>query len=244
MFPSCIWSPLSLPMSTSSEKFWYWYLILAVIPLALGVMQFWSPADSVLNRYAWEGEVAQGVATFGSSTRVRITDILTSLATLFDADLSYGNIVSGFRRSKAGSIRAVWRVGIVPVANLYHRFPGTLPHSRRLSDDPPCSHSAFQQLCWTACGGDGARGTSACRPACEPSLSRSIHSVSERAQQNEDVQGRLAEVLYNPIWALAEAGPFGYGLGSTHQARAFVVSGDSERTTCPLMQRASGSGSF
>src|SRR5712691_11334424 len=55
------------------RKFWYWYLILAVIPLTLGVMQFGAPADSVLNRYAWDDVVASEIATFGSSTRVRIT---------------------------------------------------------------------------------------------------------------------------------------------------------------------------
>src|SRR5439155_23276192 len=53
------------------RRFLMTFLLLAFVPLTLGIVQFWAPPDSVLNRYAWEEE-SQGIATFGETGKVRI----------------------------------------------------------------------------------------------------------------------------------------------------------------------------
>src|SRR5437667_9335754 len=54
------------------RRFLMAFVLVAFVPLTLGIVQFWAPPDSVLNRYAWEEDPA-GIATFGEAGKVRIT---------------------------------------------------------------------------------------------------------------------------------------------------------------------------
>ena len=217
-------------------KFWYWYLVLAVIPLTLGVIQFGAPADSVLNRYSWDDEVAQGVATFGSSTRVRITGTFayisgytTYLTLVFLMALS--SAVSEGRKQVRCALYCV--LGLI-LANLLmtgSRGPFlTLGASLviLLALTRHSSRSVRRHVVVTVCVVLPLVGLLASNLFPE-----ALTAFQGRVQENEDLPGRLAELLYNPVWALAEAGPFGYGLGSTHQARVFVISGDTSDNLLP-----------
>src|SRR5205807_233899 len=55
------------------RRFLMTFVFLAFVPLTLGILQFWAPPDSVLNRYAWEEELTEGIAVFGGSGKPRIT---------------------------------------------------------------------------------------------------------------------------------------------------------------------------
>jgi hypothetical protein len=55
----------------------------------------------------------------------------------------------------------------------------------------------------------------------------------ERAQETEDLTERLVGIVSNPLWALGEAGVVGYGVGSTHQARVFLMPGEISDTLPP-----------
>src|SRR5437667_3073009 len=54
------------------RRFLMTFVFLAFVPLTLGILQFWAPPDSVLNRYAWE-EAPLVAITFGETGKVRIT---------------------------------------------------------------------------------------------------------------------------------------------------------------------------
>lgn len=53
------------------EKYAYYYLLLSLPVLLLGMYQYFSPSDSIINKYAWFS-AADSVATFGDK-RARIT---------------------------------------------------------------------------------------------------------------------------------------------------------------------------
>jgi hypothetical protein len=234
--PLMYMAPFIFPDVQELGKFWYWYLILAVIPLALGVIQFGAPADSVLNRYAWDDEVAPVIATFGSITRARITGTFTYIT----GYTTYLTLVFLMAMSSAVSegrkqVRcALYGVLGLSLANLFmtgSRGPFlTLGASLVILLALTRHSSSFvrRHVMVTVCVVLPLVGLLASNLFPE-----ALTAFQERAQQNEDLQGRLAEVLYNPVWALAEAGPFGYGLGSAHQARAFVISGDTSDNLPP-----------
>ena len=218
------------------RKFWYWYLILAVIPLILGVIQFGAPADSVLNRYAWNDEVASGIATFSSSPRVRITGTFSYMAgyttyLMLIFLMATSSAVSEDRKQVRYALYGVLGLLLVNLLMTGSRGPLlTLGASLVILLALTWHSRSFirRHVIVAVCVALPLVGLLASHLFPE-----ALTAFQERTQQNEDVQGRLADLLYNPIWALAEAGPFGYGLGSTHQARRFVISGDTDDNLPP-----------
>ena len=65
--------PAVFPDEQRLGKFWAAYLILSLIPLTLGILQFLAPPDSILNQYAWMEDLAPGVAVFGDVPKARVT---------------------------------------------------------------------------------------------------------------------------------------------------------------------------
>src|SRR5436190_13680913 len=64
--------PCAFRETAELRRFLMTFALLAFVPLTLGIVQFWAPLDSVLNRYAWEEDPA-GIATFAETGKVRIT---------------------------------------------------------------------------------------------------------------------------------------------------------------------------
>jgi hypothetical protein len=218
------------------RKYWAGYLILAFIPLLLGVGQFWSSPDSVLNRYAAEDELAPGVAVFGSMAKPRITgtfSYITGHATYLTLIVLMGLSWVVFERRR-GVPRWLYGVLALAVANLLmtgSRGPFLVLGGAAV---------ALFTLALPAGQGHERR---AVRTACValPLIGLLVSGLFpeartaflERARETEDLTERLVGIVSNPLWALAEAGAVGYGVGSTHQARVFLMPAEISDTLPP-----------
>lgn len=217
-------------------KFRSWFLVLAVIPLTLGIVQFWAPADSVLNSYAWEDEFGPGVATFGGVGSARITGTFsyitgytTYLTLIFLIGVAW--VVSEGRRRVRWALYGL--LGLV-FANLL--MTGSRGPFLVLGASVPVLLALAWRSDWhgrrrivvRACVALPLVGLLA--TALFPEAQAAFLA---RARHSEDLPNRLAGILYDPLWAMGEAGLLGYGIGSTHQARAFLLPADMSETSPP-----------
>lgn len=211
------------------RRCWTWYLILALAPLLLGVIQFSFPADSVLNRYAAEDERAPGVAVFGSMAKPRITGTFsyitgysTYLTLIFLMAVSWV-IFQG----RQGVPRWLYGVLALAVANLL------MTGSRGPFLILGASTAVLFALAWRA-GGRPVRRVVSTACVALPLIGLLVTGLFpeartafvERVAETEDLTDRLAGMGSRPLWATSEAGVIGYGVGSTHQARALLMSGE------------------
>lgn len=218
------------------RRCWTWYLILALVPLLLGIIQFWSPADSGLNRYAAEDELAPGVAVFGSTAKPRIigtfayiTGYTTYLTLIFLMGVSW--VI--FERRKGAPW---WLYGVLALALANLVMTGSRGPFLILG----ASAVVLFALAWLARGRPVRRVVST---ACVslPILClvvaglfpEAVTAFAERVEGTEDLGGRLVGTIANPVWALSAAGVAGYGVGNTHQARVFLTSGEISDTLPP-----------
>src|SRR5438093_6178900 len=70
--------PYAFRETDELRRFLMAFVLLAFVPLTRGIVQFWAPPDSVLNRYGWEDDPS-GSATFAETGKVRITCTLSYL---------------------------------------------------------------------------------------------------------------------------------------------------------------------
>lgn len=218
--------PSVFPDVERQRSFWVTYLILSLIPLTLGPLQFASPPDSALNRYAWEDELAPGVAVFGSAGRARIAGTFSYISGyasyLMLVVLAGLGLVLSERRVwfrwvlygllglalsnliMTGSRGPLLILGVaVPTLLLlttWLNVPGRLRVIRTVCVTIPLVVFLFTSL-----------------------FPEARNAFIERVRENEDVGERILGILYQPVWALSEAKVFGYGIGSTHQATHFLV---------------------
>ncbi len=220
--------PQVFPDARSLRTFWAGYLILSLIPLVLGPLQFAAAPNSVLNKYAWEDELAPGVALFAGAGKARVAGtfsyisgfaiylvlvFLMALAlvvferrfwfrwTLYSLlGLALSNLV--MTGSRGPLLTLGLAVTTLLLLTVWVKGPGRLRVASTLCVTIPLIAllvgSAF------------------------PEAQRAF---LDRARENEDVPERIAGILYQPLWALREAGLFGYGIGSAHQAINFLVPG-------------------
>ncbi len=218
--------PAALGDTARMRRFALTLVVLGVVPLALGVAQFWSPPDSVLNRYAWDEERAPGVATFGEAGRVRITGTFSyisghtaflTLVAILGVALVVGErrrwvrwgltgmlVLAGGNLFMTGSRGPFLVLGVAIPAVLLLSVPGT--------------YRAW--LPRLAAGGLALSAVAAGSVALFPDA---VAAFVERASGTEDLADRLVGIVREPLWALSEAGLGGWGIGSTHQATAFLV---------------------
>jgi O-antigen ligase/polysaccharide polymerase Wzy-like membrane protein len=219
-----------------SRKAWAWGLALAVIPLLVGIVQFWAPADSVLNRYAAEDELAPGVAVFGSMAKPRITGTFpyitghtTYLTVMFLAGLSW--LVSERRKRVRWGLYGVLMLVLANLLMTGSRGPLLI-----------LGAAVVGLLVLSA----GLRGRQSRRVVATTCVALPLVGLLaaglfpdartaflERAGQNEDLSDRLLGIFHNPAAALREASLFGYGIGSTHQARTLLSPGEASDALPP-----------
>jgi hypothetical protein len=218
--------PAALGDAARMRRFAFTLVVLGVVPLVLGVAQFWSPPDSVLNRYAWDEELAPGVATFGEAGRVRITGTFsyisghTAFLTLV-AILGVALVVGERRRWVRWGLTGVL---VLAGGNLFmtgSRGPflvlgAAIPAVLLLSVRG--TYRAW--LPRLAAGGLALSAVAAGSVALFPDA---VAAFVERTRGTEDLADRLVGIVREPLWALSEAGLGGWGIGSRHQATAFLV---------------------
>jgi hypothetical protein len=204
------------------------YLLLAIPVGLLAVAQFFSPPGSVLNTYARPDADAAGIATFGSSTYVRVT-----------ATFSF---ISGYTSYLLATVILLltwmaigrWRLRghLVMYVALGLTLLGLLMTGSR---GPVLLLILLFPLYWwlgvlREQGGGGTFG----RLLLGLSLvtvvlvwlgEDAIGAFYGRALGIEDVPSRLTMPFQAPFRMIGEAGPFGFGIGSTHQTAAAVTPG-------------------
>jgi hypothetical protein len=221
------------------RRFWNRYLMLALIPLILGVVQFALPPSHVLNRYAWEDKRAPGVgvAGFGGTEKPRITGTF-SYITGYTSYLTLICLVAvslGMTEKGKRSRLMLYGVLTLIVANLL--MTGSRGPFLMLGAAVPM----FFALAWRFRGVGGRRvvvmagvGLPLVALLTSSLFPEAQGAFVERVQGTDDLSRRLAGMLSGPVSALDEAGLFGYGIGSTHQARRFLMPGEiSDRLPPP-----------
>lgn len=219
------------------EEFWSRYLLLSIIPLALGPVQFFAPADNILNRYAWEDELGPSIATFGFLNYVRITATFSYLSG-YTAYLLVVVLVTlallahqKRKRLRRRTLQVVLALAVVNllmtgsrgpflvlgvalllevILSAVARRPGIVQRALVVTPAVPvlvCFMIGLFPEAWAA--------------------------FVERVEGNEDVAGRIAGLVTEPWWALGEAGLSGFGIGATHQATYFLIPEASMDTLPP-----------
>ncbi len=218
--------PSIFPDTESQRSFWVAYLILSLIPLTIGPLQFASSPDSVLNRYAWEDELAPGVAVFGSAGKARIAGTFSYISgytvylvliflfglglVIFDRRVLFRWALYGLlgltllNLIMTGSRGPLLTLGVAAptllLLTVWVTVPGRLRVVRTICVTIPLIVFLFTSF-----------------------FPEAQRVFLERARANEDIGERILGILYQPVWALDEAKLFGYGIGSTHQAAYFLV---------------------
>ena len=229
--------PAVFPDTAALRRFWRWYLLLALVPLAIGPLQYTSPLDSELNRYSWSDEPNARPATFGSyDDPIRITgtfSFISGYTTYLLVILVVGISLVLFGRR----FRTRWALfGYLTLAAINLLMTGSRGPFLILAGALPLLFLVAAQV----------RGLRAARAALAaivlipllatflPAMfSESVGSVfMARVRERDSVIERAVEPLRSFLDASDVAGAFGYGAGSTHQAAAFLVS-DARRVTPP-----------
>jgi len=210
-----------------ATRFWTGYLALAIIPLTLGPVQFAAPPDSDLNRYAWTDELAPGVAMFVEREAPRITGtfsyisgytaylllvVLIGLALVLVAQRAWLRwSLYGLLTLVVGNLLMTGSRG--PFLVLGVAVPTLLVLAFRMG------LVRWQRTAIALCVGVPLVALLA-----GSAFPDGYQAFLERVRENEDVPGRTAGIVTEPLWALGEAGLFGYGIGNTHQAKAYLTS--------------------
>jgi hypothetical protein len=221
--------PATFPTDEALYRFLRRYALLAVPVSLLAVAQFFSPASSFLNTYARSNEDAY-VATFGSSTYVRVTatfSFITGYTTylLATAILVLALLAIGRWRFR-GHLPLFGALGMTllgmlmsgsrgPVLQLLLLFPFywwlTVIRERG-------GGAVFGRLliALTMVGVIMASTTTG---------QKALDAFMGRAAGVGDVSGRLNAPLMTPWALLPEVGLAGFGIGATHQTAATLAPG-------------------
>jgi hypothetical protein len=204
------------------------YLLLALPVGALAVAQFFSPAGSPLNTYARSTNAMESIVTFGSSTYVRVT-----------ATFSF---ISGYTSYLMATVifllvwmaHTRWRIrgnflmyGALSITLLGMLMTGSRGPVLLLA-------ALFPFYWWLGVLREEGGGSTFGRLLLGLSLvaavlawlgEDAIGAFYGRALGVSDVPSRLSMPIQAPLHVIGDAGPFGFGIGATHQTAAAVTPG-------------------
>lgn len=203
------------------------YTLIAIPVGLLAVAQFFSPASSALNTYARSNEDAY-VATFGSSTYVRVTStfsFITGFTTylLATAILILALLAAGRWRFR-GHLLMFGALGITLLGMLMSGSRAPVAFLIVL----------FPLYWWLSVIRERGGGAAFGRLLIALSLvglvmystatgQKAIDAFLGRAAGEGDLPGRVASPLLSPYLLLSEVGLLGFGIGSTHQTAATLA---------------------
>ncbi|HEV8577586.1 MAG TPA: hypothetical protein VGX68_00780 [Thermoanaerobaculia bacterium] len=217
--------PAAFPNDSAIYQFLRRYALLSIPVGLLAIAQFLSPASSILNTYARTNEEAY-IATFGSSTFVRVTATFSFISGYTAYLLATAILILGL----LGAGRWRFQGHLLILAALGMTLLGILMTGSR---GPVLLLALLLPLYWWLAvirerGGSTAFGrlmialvlvTAFIVYAGEDMLS----AFRGRAAGVSDVRGRLVAPFLSPYRLLPDAGFFGFGIGSTHQTAATLA---------------------
>jgi hypothetical protein len=225
--PLMYMTPAALPDAATLRRFWTGYLIVSLVPLVLGTLQFYAAPDSVLNRYPWGEEgMSSNVVVFGSANQVRITgtfsfitgytNYLTLLA-VFALALLAGERVAWLRWSLRGFLVMVVTNLVMtgsrgPFLVLAAAAPVLVILAARRGRGPALRVALTLGMSLPVIG-----------LLVGVMFSDAGTAFVERATEGRDVAERMLAAVAGPLRAVGRAGLMGYGIGTTHQAISFLV---------------------
>lgn len=220
-----------VPAAFSNDRELYRFLrryALIAIPVGLlAVAQFFSPASSFLNTYARSGEDAY-VATFGSSTYVRVTSTFSFITGYTTYLLAMAILILALLGAGGWRFRGHWlMLGALGMTILGMLMSGSRGPVLLLI-------LLFPLYWWLAVLRERGGGAAFGRLLIALSLvslalfntatgQKAVDAFLGRAAGVSDVSGRVASPLLSPYTLLPEAGLLGFGIGATHQTAATLA---------------------
>jgi hypothetical protein len=202
--------------------------VMVVFPVVLlSVAQFFSPAGSALNTYA-QPTVSESISTFGSSKFVRTTGTFSYIS----GYTSYLLVSTILILIILTATRWRFRGNLVIFAALGMTMLGILMSGSR----GPIFLLAviFPIYWWLAVVREKQSGQTFVRLLVGLSLlvaglrsagDQAVTAYSQRASSTEDISARMTFPFTSPVHMLPYAGPFGFGIGATHQAASALTGG-------------------
>ena len=204
------------------------YMLLAIPVGLLAVAQFFSPQSSPLNTYARSVTNVATIATFGSSTYVRVTSTFPYIT----GYTSYLLATAVFLLVWMANARWRMRNNLLMYGALGLTLLGMLMSGSR---GPVLLLAAlFPFYWWLGVVREQGGGTTFGRLLLGLSLlaavlawtgADAIGAFYGRALGGDDVRSRLLFPFLAPFHVIGEAGPLGFGIGATHQTAMAVTPG-------------------
>ncbi len=204
------------------------YVLIAIPVGVLAITQFFSPTTSMLNTYAWNTSDYGFVATFGTSTYVRVTGTFSFIT----GYTSYLLATSILTLTVLGTASWRFRGNLLVFAAFGMTLLGMFMSGSR---GPVAMLALVSPLYWwLAIAREGQAGAVFGRAllslgvvaACLSYFGGdALGAFVGRAKASTDIQARFTSPLESPLLLLPDAGPLGLGIGATHQTAAAVTPG-------------------
>jgi hypothetical protein len=224
-----------MPAAFSSDvelaRFLRRYTLISIPVGLLAMAQFFSPGSSPLNTYARGGDEGGGgslATTFGSSSFVRVTGTFSYISGyasyLFATSILILAILSTVKWRFKGHLKVFLALGMT--------FAGMMMTGSR---GPVFTLALLFPFYWYLAvvrerqgGAIFARlmiGLVLLATALSYAAPQAIEAFQDRAVGSEDSRSRFTAPFLAPFALISDAGPFGYGIGATHQTAAAVTKG-------------------
>jgi hypothetical protein len=220
--------PAAFPTDRDLVLFLRRYILLSIPVGVLAVAQFLSPSSSFLNTYARSEEAGGYVSTFGSSEFVRVTATFSYITGYGSYLVAITILVLAYlaatRWRLRNSVAAHTALGMAALGMLMTGSRGPVFILALL----------FPIYWWLAVIRGAEGGATFARLLLGLTLvgillgslgSDAVAAFRGRAAGSEDIGPRLLAPFLSPWETLPNAGPFGYGIGATHQTATAVTSG-------------------
>ncbi len=219
--------PAAFPTDAALYRFLKRYALIAIPVGLLAMAQFFSPASSLLNTYARTNE-EDYIATFGSSTHVRVTATFSFITGYSSYLLAMAILilclVAAVRWRFRGNLLLFGALGTTLLPMLMTGSRGPVLFLVLL----------FPFYWWLAVirerGGGAAFGRLLIALGLVGGImmatgQKAIDAFRGRAEAGADVRDRVASPLLSPYLILPDAGLLGFGIGATHQTAPTLAPG-------------------
>lgn len=225
LYASLIWLvPVAFHSSESAERWLRTLPIIAVPVLVLGVVQFFSPATGIINRYAVD---TTDIVTFGQSGAVRVSGTfpyISGMAVFVFAVALVALVLllaGRLQRRKLVWLGLTLAAAVTPMTGARWSIYVWLPVLPLLAFEMARTFPGFGTRLLRLFVGLALIGVPVGLAA---GAGTALTSLAERASDTDDTGERLSGVVTDPIAKFEDAGLFGFGAGSTHQAASALVS--------------------